>query len=284
MKTLFTFCLLLLTYWLPAQKVKYTFEKQRLLLGEQMQLKIDAIVSEGIQPPFFSIDSLPHFEVLQKSKMDTVGSGGKLKLSQTFLITSWDSGRWTLPTLITNGQPSKPIFIDVVYTTPWSPGKPYNDIKGIVPVANPGRDSWWWYVIGIAVLVGLFLLFFPQGKSDKTVSEIDSNAYKKAMQSLDKLQAAGIADAKQYYTELILIFRTYLKGAKGIQSFSKTTDDISIQLQSMKPLQADYNALLQTLRLSDLVKFAQYQPEENVKGASLQTIKQSIQSIEGHAV
>ena len=283
MKTLFTFCLLLLTYWLPAQEVKYTFEKQRLLLGEQMQLKIDAIVSEGIQPPFFSIDSLPHFEVLQKSKMDTVTSGGKLQLSQTFLITSWDSGRWTLPTLIINGLPSKPIAIDVVYTTPWSPDKPYNDIKGIVPVANLGRDNWWWYVIGIAVLVALFLLFFPQGKSDKTVSEIDSDAYKKAMQSLDNLQREG-ADTKQFYTSLITIFRTYLKGAKGIQSFSKTTDDLSIQLQSIKPLQADYKALLQTLRLSDLVKFAQYQPEENVNAASLQTIKQSIQSIEGHAV
>ncbi|HVF82055.1 MAG TPA: hypothetical protein VM884_08985, partial [Flavisolibacter sp.] len=93
------------------------------------------------------------------------------------------------------------------------------------------------------------------------------------------------ANSKQYYTELVTIFRTYLKGAKGIQSFSKTTDDLNIQLQVLKLPSTAYHELVQTLRLSDLVKFAQYKADTETSAGSLATIKQSITTIEqSHAV
>lgn len=247
-----------------------------------MQVKIEAMVANGQSSDLFSIDTLPHFEVLEQSKIDTTIIGDRLQLSRLLTITSWDSGQWEFPTVIKNGTPSEPILIHVNYTSPWDSTKPYHDIKGIVPVKNPGTSTWWWYVIGAALLVALFFLFFPEGKKDKTVSELDSNAYKKAMQQLNKLESENIAsvNVKQYYTELIMIFRTYLKGAKGIQSFSKTTDDLSIQLQALKMPQQEYNNLLQALRLSDLVKFAQYRPEEQMVRDSFNTIKESITSIE----
>jgi hypothetical protein len=52
-------------------------------------------------------------------------------------------------------------------------------------------------------------------------------------------------------------------------------------LQSLKLPPAAYNNLLQTLRLSDLVKFAQYKPEAPVNTDSFNTIKESINTIEG---
>jgi hypothetical protein len=92
-------------------------------------------------------------------------------------------------------------------------------------------------------------------------------------------------NVKQYYTELINIFRIYLRSGKGIQSLTKTTDDLSIQLQSLKIPQAEYTKLVQTLRLSDLVKFAQYKPDGQLNNESFTTIKESINTIEGrHAV
>ena len=115
--------------------------------------------------------------------------------------------------------------------------------------------------------------------SDKEV-ELDKKAYHKAMESLARLEKENPVDAKVFYTELVNIFRTYLKGAKDIQSFSKTTDDLSIQLQSQKLPAADYNALVQTLRLSDLVKFAAYRPDNSMNQQSLSIIKQSITTIE----
>src|SRR5438067_6122774 len=98
------------------------------------------------------------------------------------------------------------------------------------------------------------------------------------MQQLEQLQKNKTDDVKQYYTDLINIFRGYLKGAKGMQSFSKTTDDLSIQLQALKI--PEYNQLVQSLRLSDLVKFAKYQPEANMNAEAFNIIKQSITTIE----
>jgi hypothetical protein len=128
----------------------------------------------------------------------------------------------------------------------------------------------------------LVLLFFPSGKKEKAAIELDKNAYRKALQELEKLEREKSADAKSFHTKLINIFRAYLKGAKGIQSFSKTTDDLSIQLQQQKLPSAEYNHLVQTLRLSDLVKFAAYRPADEANREALSTIKQSITTIEQH--
>ncbi|WP_121352753.1 hypothetical protein [Flavisolibacter nicotianae] len=285
MKVFFAFCLLLIANWLPAQVINLTYDKQRILLGEQMGVSVKAFVDKGKTFEDFPLDTLPHLEVLESSKVDTVLVGNTLQLSQKMIVTSWDSGKWNVPTVIAGGLPSKPISIDVAYTSPWDPNQPYHDIKGIVPVKDPGRSTWWWYVIGLAVLVALFLLFFPEGKKEKGEVELDKSAYKKALQQLEKLQKEKPGDAKQFYTELINIFRAYLKGAKGIQSFSKTTDDLSIQLQSQKMPSAEYNGLVQTLRLSDLAKFAAYRPDERLNHEALNTIQQSITTIEhGNAV
>lgn len=283
MKYLFLFSLVLFAHFLPAQEVRFSFDKKGILLGEPIKMTIDATIGMGQNSDLFSIDTLPHFEVLDQGKIDTTMEAGTLRLKQIVSITSWDSGSWQLPAVIRDGQALQPVTIEVSYTSPWDPKQPYHDIKGIAPVNNPGQSTWWWYVIGLAVLIALFLLFFPEGKKDKTKTELDATAYKKAMQALEKLQKDGTAsvNVKQYYTELINIFRTYLKGAKGIQSFSKTTDDLSIQIQSLKMPQGDYNNLVQTLRLSDLVKFAQYKPEGQINTDSFNTIRESINKIEG---
>ena len=280
--------LLLLSSFLHAQDVRFTFDKQKILLGEPLQMKIETLMGAGENrghlDTIFSPDSLPHFEVLDRGKIDTSRVAEGVYLKQTITLTSWDSGSWSLPTVNRAGLSLQPTAIEVGYTSPWDAKQPYHDIKGIIPVKHPGQSTWWWYVIGAAVLIGLFLLFFPRGKKGEAVSPIDSNAYKKAMQQLDELQKRNLTDSKLYYTELINIFRAYLKGAKGIQSFSKTTDDLSIQLQSQKLPQERYNNLLQTLRLSDLVKFAQYGPEAPANNEAFNTIKQSITTLEGHAV
>jgi hypothetical protein len=280
MRVVFVFCLLLIAHCLTAQVVNLSYDKQRILLGEQVGVTVKAFVDRGATLASFPIDTLPHLEVLESSGVDTTVVGETLQLSQTLIVTSWDSGRWNIPTVIANGNPTKTVALEVAFTSPWNPNQPYHDIKGIAPVEKPGRSTWWWYLVGLAVLIALFLLFFPKGKGEKKEVELDKKAYRKAMEELARLEKENPADAKVFYTELVNIFRTYLKGAKGIQSFSKTTDDLSIQLQSQKLPSADYNALVQTLRLSDLAKFAAYRPDNGANQQSLTIIKQSITTIE----
>ncbi len=262
-----------------AQRVSLAYEKTQALLGEPMQVRIETTGAKGVP---FGLDTLPHFEVLQQGRIDSNIVGGQLQLAQTITITSWDSGKWELPTSLVDGVPYKPIAITVSYTNPWNPQQPYHDIKGIVPIKNPGRSTWWWYVVGAVVLIALFLLFFPKGQKTDGVVKLDASAYKKAMEALDKLQADNMAsvNTKQFHTELVNIFRTYLRGAKGIQSFSKTTDDLSVQLKSLAMPQERYTAMVQTLRLTDLVKFAQYRPDAPANTEALNTIRQSITTIQ----
>ena len=85
---------------------------------------------------------------------------------------------------------------------------------------------------------------------------------------------------KAYYTELINIFRTYLQQSKGIHSFQKTTDDLSRQIAGLKMGDPLYRPLVQTLQLSDFVKYAKYTPTTAEKEESWDVIKKSIVAIE----
>ena len=130
-------------------------------------------------------------------------------------------------------------------------------------------------------------MFFPKAKKKATGEFVpDEGAYKKALRQLEKLRTSDDGDSKAYYTSLIGIFRDYLHKRRNIYSFSKTTDDLSIQMQQLNMDREQYADLLQALRLSDLVKFARYQPSKAENETSIDTVKQSIITIENlpHAV
>ncbi|MGZ3882416.1 MAG: hypothetical protein ACXVBF_13795, partial [Flavisolibacter sp.] len=138
----------------------------------------------------------------------------------------------------------------------------------------------YWYLIGALILVLLFLLFFPKGKP-KAKGEFvsDEGAYKKALRRLDALQKKS-ADNKVFYTELVQVFREYLHRRKNIYSFSKTTDDLSAQIEKLDLDRGQYQQLVQTLMVSDFVKYAKYQASEEERKNSLDSIRESIVAIE----
>ena len=60
----------------------------------------------------------------------------------------------------------------------------------------------------------------------------------------------------------------------------KTTDDLVVQLRSLKLPTEEFNRLAQSLRMSDFVKFAKFEPGESDKSDSFKTIKDFIDNIE----
>ena len=278
-------------FWLTAaaQKVTATVDRQDILIGEQIKLRLQA--NFGKDEPlqwFASIDTIARFEVLDKTGVDTSEMEGGFALSQTFTLTSWDSGKIQLPAFTLSKWKTKPIPVNVAYSPhPFDTTKPYNDIKDILEVKRPIQETWYWYLILVLVILGLFFLFFPKGKK-KAKDEFvpDEGAFKKALKQLDQLKSSDAGDAKAYYTEMIRIFRDYLHRRRNIYSFSKTTDDLSVQMQQLNMDRDKYADLLQALRLSDLVKFARYQPDKKENETSIDTVKQSIITIENlpHAV
>jgi len=265
-----------------AQRVTATANKQKILIGEQFHLKLQANFYKGEPIDFFEIDTIPRFEILDKSGIDTSKFSEGVALIQNLTVTSWDSGKIQIAPFVLGKYQTKPLTIDVAYSpSPFDTTQPYHDIHDIMEVKQPAETTWYWYLIGLLILLLLFLLFFPKGKP-KAKGEFvsDEGAYKRALKRIDILHKRGDADNKLFYTELIQIFREYLHKRKNIYSFSKTTDDLAIQIEKLNLDRAQYHQLLQTLRLSDLVKYAKYQPTKEENQTSVNDIKESIVAIE----
>ena len=67
-------------------------------------------------------------------------------------------------------------------------------------------------------------------------------------------------ETKQYYSELVDIFKVYVLAKTGIHSLQNTTDDLVKQLRGLNIPKDQFEQLSQSLRLSDFVKFAKYIP------------------------
>lgn len=261
--------------------IKATVDKQKILIGEPLHLSVELNIPE--QEAFHSIpiDSIAHFEFLQSPKIDTSNSSTGTRITAVYQLTSFDSGQWVIPPF--NYSPSivtAPIPIDVVFSD-FNPDQDYHDIKDIIEVKAAKKMEWWWYLIfPVVVLLALTIYFNKKMKPVITTSPpVTIDSYKQAMESIQKLETV-VATDKEFFTELVTIFRLYVFRKKKIVSLQKTTDDLVLQLQTAGLTTADHNQLAQALRLSDFVKFAQFLPAAEDRLHALQTIKHTIQEIE----
>lgn len=265
-----------------AQKSRFStsVDRAKILIGEPFDLTLKAFVADGsVSWPL--IDSVPHFEILSKQKLDSQVNNGTLVLNQVVTLTSWDSGKWLLPSFTLAGAPpSAPIAISVAYA-PFDSAQDYHDVKDILDGTPADRPQWHWYLIGALLLAVLFILLFPRTKTKKEAGFVPHpGIYKQSLADLDRLQKTPPEDPRVLYTTLIDIFRTYLWKRKGLYSAAKTTDDLAAQLAQYSFSPATYEALLGTLSLSDVVKFARQVPDAAERQRSIETLRQSIIAIE----
>jgi hypothetical protein len=265
-----------------AQRVVATADKQKILIGEQFHLRLQANFNKGEPLDFFQVDTIPRFDILDRSGIDTSKFNDGVALVQNLTVTSWDSGKIQIAPFALGRYQTKPLTITVAYSPhPFDTTQPYHDIHDIMEVKRPSENTWYWYLIGLLILILLFLLFFPKGKPRAKGEFVsDEGAYKKALRRLDALQKKQSADDKVFYTELVQVFREYLHRRKNIYSFSKTTEDLSRQLETLDLDGGQYQHLVQTLMVSDFVKYAKYQASDEERRSSLQSIRESIVSIE----
>jgi hypothetical protein len=278
-KQLFFFFFLALTHVAFSQSLTATASKNAILIGDTFHLQLKGNFPQGKQS-WLVLDTLPHFEILERSAIDTQSSYLGITLSQTFTVTSWDSGRWQLPPVTIGNVSSAPLTINVTFSSPFDPAQPYHDVKDIIEVKKPIEASWYWYLVFGLILVLLFLLFFPKEKKRTDGGFVaDEGAYKKALKALDQLKQQQ-PPTDEFHTTMIRIFREYLHRRRNIHSFSKTTDDLAIQLSALGLPRPAYQKLVQALRLSDLVKFARFSPGSEENRETLETIRESIVQIE----
>lgn len=281
--------------------VKTSVDKNEVLIGQQFSVKVQASFSgddffiKWIQVP----DSMEHFELIEKSKIDSAFTNTKLSsLSQTFILTSFDSGKWVFPSFNINFSPAKDdttfnIFTDSLpITVSYSVAdttSALKDIKAIrqVEVINP---LWYWAAgaLLLLLLILLILWWFRRRKKNKKVAPVQSklSALEEAMQELEKLKVHDVTlpeEVQQYHTTLIAIFRRYLSRKENTDYLNKTTSDILIDIRNNYADKEILGNTATALRFSNAVKFAKYIPPAADSEANKLIIKNTIQLIESSA-
>lgn len=262
--------------------IKTRTDKQRILIGEPFVLTIEASMSRGSSLSFPIIDTIPHFEILGDAVIDSSGKDGGIGIIYQYKLTSFDSGRWAIPSYsVAKGGVPDSILIDVVFTDNFDTTQAYHDIKDILEVkARKKKQTWWWYVSGGLVIAAVVIYLARRKKPvAPAIVQPKINPFDQAMRDLDRVRNEQI-DPKIYHTRLVEIFRLYLFRRKGILSLQKTTDDLVIQLRSLEIQKEQYDRLTQSLRLSDFVKFAKYIPTTDDNNNVWEEIKNAIVTIE----
>lgn len=291
-------CLAFLLNYAQRPVVNATVDKSEILIGEQFKLKIqtnfsgDDFFIKWINMP----DSLLHFELVNKSKIDSTFANEHLTgLSQTFTLTSFDSGKWNFPALYVNFNPLKsdttltiltdslPITVSFSVADTTSALKDIKTIRG-VEVMNPI-----WYWIGGAILILLLLLMgfwlYRRSKKNKKTVTIAYNLspYEEAMQSLESLKQFDLSTAKelqQFHIKLVDTLRRFLSRKENNDYRNKTTGDILLAINNNYRDKEILTKAAAALRFSDAVKYAKYLPPASDSTANQQTIKDVIHLIE----
>src|SRR4030095_11059230 len=207
--------------------IKSSIDKNKIVIGEQIHLTLEADFPLQVPMSFFTIDSIPHFEILERKKVDTVDDRQGIKLSQSLTLTSFDSGHWVIPSFELPAD--KPMYTDSlavdVSFSPFDPNQDYHDIKDVidVQVKEKKEETWYWYAAASAVLVAAIIYLLVRKKKKPLAKIPFVDPYKEAKQELEKLGKENLT-SKMFYTRLVDIFRVYISRRKGIASLQKTTD------------------------------------------------------------
>jgi hypothetical protein len=273
-----------------APVLKATVDKQKILIGQPIQLMLEATVNGNVPLVWPSLDSLPHFEWVEKHNVDSSVQPGQRYYRQYLTITSFDSGSYAIPRLtFTAGNKqyfTDSVRIDIGYTKA-TPDQDYHDIKDIIDVPNPFA-RWFVWIVAVVSLGSLALVIWLVRKKKllkpraQAQQQPDLPPYEEAIRQLDELQRQQLPETgaiKTYYSRLGDIFRLYLYRRLGIASLSETSDEIIAQLQR-QPLPArQFSELAETLRMSDFVKFAKYQPGIADSEGHLATVRSAIREL-----
>src|SRR5689334_22438088 len=91
--SIFLLALVFFSFSVNAQRVTAAADKQTILIGEPFHLRLQANFHKAEPLDFFEVDSIPRFEILDRSEVDTSKFEDGVALVQNFTLTSCDSGK-----------------------------------------------------------------------------------------------------------------------------------------------------------------------------------------------
>ncbi len=254
-------------------------ERNNLLIGDQVNLKLRAVPAQGeaIKDVDISdLEELEYIEVLEVGEWDTLQGDNGFLLEKNITITSFDSGYYHIPQLAIqyeqNGQLKEsytPQLAFGVSTLPPSDSIELAPIKEII--AEPFALEDLIPIVGTILILGLLSLlvyyFWKRRNQEEAVveevPEVKRPAHEIALERLHALKQKELwqkGEVKPYHTELTYIVREYLENRYEIQALESTTDEILRDLDDLGFDPSWRNKLREMLQAADLVKFAKAEP------------------------
>lgn len=259
-------------------KLNTYLDTTSMLIGDQLNFTIELEQPENVKVIFPNLkDTLaPKIEIVTSEPADTTRKGEILVIKKNYVITSFDSGLYTIPAFMfpfrmnnqTDTITSQTLSL-MVNTLPVDTAKEIMDIK---PVMNtPFRISEIKHelILGLAIIaiIALIIWFIIRRKKDKPFfasRKPQEPAHIIALRELDLLRSEKLwqnGQTKLYYTRLTDILRNYILGRYGINAMEMTSDEIlsalNTELYNDMELKASFSTLL---RQADMVKFAKAEP------------------------
>ncbi len=272
--------------------VKASINRNKIIIGEPVELSLEAKLPAGTEGTWFPADSMTHFELIEKGRIDTIVTADSRTYRQTLIITSFDSGRWSVPSLpFTIGNKeylTDSLPVSVAFSNQ-DTKQDYHDIKDIIEVENTATR----YINTALLVLGLLslaaIIYFLSRKAgsrqpapaSKPVSILPP--LQEALLAIQELQRRSQTEpvrTKIFHSELNDILRQYLYRKSGTATMEKTSGELMLQLKQFNLPGNGFTTLAQVLRMNDAVKFAKYQPAENENQQAIETIKESVEQLD----
>ena len=254
-----------------------------ILIGDQVNLNLQVTCppTTRIAWPKIPDTILKTIQVIGRTKIDSSLSADKktLILRQKLLLTSFDSGFYTIPPIrflyrempdTTTHMVQTSLCLLNVHTVSVDTTKVIKPIKGPLKVPLTFREMLPWLLAGVLVILivlGVIYYLRKRKKAEPVFTlrpKIQVPPHELALTELEKLRVKKLWQSgriKEYHSELTDILRKYLEEMFGIMAPEMTSDEILDSLRGRRAVQDDpIRKLTYILTMADLAKFAKMQP------------------------
>lgn len=265
-------------------KISASIDTTRMLIGDQINIVYELEHQKGLDFgfPIFKDTLLKNLEVLRVSSIDSQSLENNLiKLTQRVLVTSFDTGFYIIPSqyfvnLANQDSLKSEAFPLEVLTLELDTSKGITDIKLPYDIPLTFMEILPYIIVGL-LLIGIIilLLYFLKKRKEKPAPlprpKPAEPPHLWALRELDELAKLKLwqkGKTKLFHSRLSEIIRSYVEFRFDIRAMEQTSSEIIDALKIAKVV--DYELLEnlhQSMELSDLVKFAKWNPipEENEK-------------------
>lgn len=241
------------------------------------------------------------YTVIALVPVDTVDISSRIKeISAKLVLTSFDSTLITIPPIVaktpTDSAETAPMGLKVIQPEVDSkhPSN-FKDIKAPWDVSLSLKDwlililsSWIFWVV-IAGLVGFYIAYrifnYYQSKKANPTPQIqvrELSLIEKTEAALLQLEQQQLIEQelfKEFYSELITIFKFYLNESYSWTTTEMTSNELMKQMSSAELSSSELEMLRLVLTEADLSKFAKYTPCSDNARLALSQIRQLVREL-----